>query len=103
MYQMKREVTKMTKYYVFHCNNGFCGCDEDFYKKVDEKENLDELAEEILFNEYSFTEPDGRLFIDDKSFTNEITEEEYEEYLDNLTVDYEEITKEEYGEYNIEF
>ena len=87
----------MTKYYVFHCSNGFCGCDEDFFKEVDEKEDLDDLAEDILFDEYSFAEPNAS-FIDDKSFGDEITAEEYDEYQDNLTVDYEEITKEEYKE-----
>lgn len=87
----------MTKYYAFYCNNGFCGCDEVFYEEVDEKENLDDLAEDILFNEYSFAEPDRR-FIDDKSFGDEITEEEYEEYQSNLNVYYEEISKEEFEE-----
>lgn len=87
----------MTKYYIFHCSNGFCGCDEDFYKEVNEEENLDELAEDILFNEYGFAEPDGR-FIDGKSFEDEITEEEEEEYQSNLEVYYEEISKEEYEE-----
>lgn len=87
----------MKKYYKITCCNGFCGCDEDFYKEVDEKENLDNLAEDILFNEYGFAEPDGR-FIDDKSFEDEITEDEYEEYQNNLEVYYEEISKEEYEE-----
>lgn len=87
----------MIKYYVFHCSNGFCGCDEDYYEKVDEKENLDDLAEDVLFMKYSFAEPDGR-FIDGKSFEDEITGDEEEEYQSNLEVWYEEISEEEYKE-----
>lgn len=87
----------MSKYYKFYCGNGYCGCDEEFYEEVEDDCNIDEYAEDILFNNYSFAEPDGR-FIDGKSWGDEITEEEYEEYQENLCVDYKEITKEEYEE-----
>lgn len=86
------------KYYRFSCSNGWCGCDEDFYEAVEDDADLDEIGEEILFNLYSFAEPDGR-FIGDKSFGDEITDEEYEEYQQDLCVDWEEISEEEYKEH----
>lgn len=87
----------MSKYYKFYCSNGYCGCGEEFYEEVEDDCNIDEYAEDILFNNYSFAVPDGS-FIDGKSWGDEITEEEYEEYQENLCVDYKEITKEEYEE-----
>lgn len=85
------------KYFKFYCSNGFCGCDEEFYKEIEDDCDIDEYAQEILYNEYSFAEPDGR-FISDKSWNDEITDEEYEEYEQNLDIYYEELTKEEYEE-----
>ena len=85
----------MKKYYVIYCENGFCGCEEEFYEEIEENEDINEIAEEILYNNYSFCEPDGR-FIDGKSFDDEITEEEEEEYKENLNVWYKEISKGEY-------
>ena len=90
----------MSKYYKIVCSNGFCGCDEEFYEEVKNDYNIAEYANDILFNEYSFAEPDER-FINRESWDEEITEEkyeEYEEYKENLTVNWEEITKEEYEE-----
>lgn len=87
----------MSKYYKFYCSNGYCGCDEEFYEEVEDDCNIDEYAEDILFNNYSFAVPDGS-FICGKSWNDEITDEEYDEYQENLCVDYKEITKEEYEE-----
>lgn len=87
----------MSKYYKFYCSNGFCGCDEEIYIEIEDNCNINEYANDILFNEYSFAEPDER-FIYGKSWGEGITEEEYEEYQENLTVDWKEITKEEYEE-----
>lgn len=89
------------KYYKFTCSNGYCGCDEEFYEEVEENVNIDDLAWEILENEYSFYEPDGR-FLTHASGWDDYDYDEYEEdcdeYAQNLDVWYEEITKEEYEE-----
>lgn len=85
------------KYYKIECNNGFCGCDETFYVALLEDEDIDAVAQEILENEYAFYEPDGR-FIPNKSWGDEITEEELEDYQTDVGVDWEEIAKEEYEE-----
>ena len=86
----------MTRYYVFHCENGFTGCDEDFYEAVEDEDDIEEVAKEILHNSYSFVEPDGRFC--GKSFDDELTDEEIAEYEENLNVWYEEISKEQYDE-----
>ena len=79
----------MKEYYRITCENGYCDCDEEFYEEIEFEDNIKEedkyniinkYAEEMLFNNYSFAEPDGR-FIDGKSFDDEITEEEYEENI----------------------
>lgn len=84
------------KYIKFTCSNGFCGCDEEFYEMVEDNENIDIIADDILQNAYSFAEPDGRFV--DKCWDDELTDEEYDEYIENLSVDWEEVTKEEYEE-----
>lgn len=84
------------KYIKFTCSNGFCGCDEEFYEMVEDNENIDIIADDILQNAYSFAEPDGRFV--DKNWNDEISDEEYDEYVENLSVDWEEVTKEEYEE-----
>lgn len=89
----------MNKYFVFHCSNGYCGCDEDIYEEIPEEmlKDIDEIAHEILMNSYSFAEPDGR-FCGNGCYDDEISDEDYDEYVDNLDVDWIEITKEEYEE-----
>jgi len=84
------------KYIKFTCSNGFCGCDETFYEKVEDNEDIDMIADEILQNDYGFAEPDGRFV--GKWWDDEITDEEYDEYIENLSVNWEEISKEEYEE-----
>ena len=84
------------KYIKFTCSNGFFGCDEEIYEIVNDNINIDEFAYDVLENDYSFAEPDGRFV--GKSWNDELTEEECEEYIDNLSVEWEEITKEEYEE-----
>lgn len=89
------------KYYKFTCSNGYCGCDEKFYEKVEENTDVDELAQEILENEYSFYEPDGRFLTHSSGFWDydyPEYDEDYDEYMENLSVDWDEITKEEYEE-----
>lgn len=89
------------KYIKFICSNGFCGCDENIYEAVEDDIDIDELAIEILENDYSFAEPDGRFLTHSSGFGDEDYpeyDEDYDEYIENLTVDWEEITKEEYEE-----
>ena len=43
------------------CSNGFCGCEEEFYEEVKNEEEADNLTYDILNNDYSFAEPDGRF------------------------------------------
>lgn len=82
-------------YYKIECNNGYCGCDETFYVALSEDEDIDEYAQDVLENRYAFYEPDGR-FIPGKSWGDDITDEEYDDYMEDLSVDWEEISKEEY-------
>lgn len=89
------------KYIKFTCSNGFCGCDENFYYEVEDDTDLDEFAIDILENEYSFNEPDGRFLTHSSGFGDEDYdeyEEDYDEYMENLCTNWEEITKEEYEE-----
>jgi len=89
------------KYIKFTCSNGFCGCNEEFYEMVEDDTNLDILATEILENQYSFNEPDGRFLTHSSGWGDEDYEEyeeDYDEYMENICVDWEEITKEEYEE-----
>lgn len=81
----------MTKYYKITCSNGYCGCNEDYYEKIEDGEDIDNIASEYL-DCYSFHDPDGR-------FCDMENEEDVENYYDNLMVDYQEITKGEYQEY----
>lgn len=84
-------------YYRIDCNNGFCGCEETFYVALPQDVDIDEYAQDVLENDYSFYEPDGR-FIPNKSWGDDITEEEYDDYMEDVGVDWEEITREEYEE-----
>jgi len=89
------------KYYKITCSNGFCGCDEDFYVQAEENE-IDDLANDIFQNDYSFYEPDGR-FIYGKSWGDDITDDEVEEYQENCEFYYTEISEEEYNEHESEW
>ena len=72
------------------CSNGYCGCDEDDFFEVTNETEIDDLCRECLDN-YSFAEPDCR-------FVDEDDDEGYDEYIENLSVGWEEISKEEYEE-----
>ena len=84
------------------CSNGFCGCDEDFYEELPDnmtESEIDSYALDILYDSYSFTEPDGRFLTHSSGFFDEDYEEydeDYDEYRGNLCYDWEYITKEEY-------
>lgn len=85
-------------YYRIDCNNGFCGCEESFYVALPQDVDIDEYAQEVLENQYSFYEPDGR-FIPNKSWGDDITEEEYDDYMEDVSATWEEITRGEYEEH----
>lgn len=83
------------------CSNGFCGCDENFYREVEDSAEANDVAEDCLTEEYSFYEPDGRFLTHSSGWGNygyDEYEEDCEEYAENLSVNWEEITKEEYEE-----
>ena len=84
------------KYYAFECDNGYCGFNETFCYEVDDditEKELEEIANEVLWNDYDFCEPDQRCVDVDN-------EEECQDYYDGLSVFYHEITEEEYSEYH---
>ena len=76
----------MTNYFKVHCSNGFCGCEEEFLVKSD----LEYVDCEDVLSVYAYSEPDSR-FIDDDEFG-------YEEYQDNISIDWEQISKEKFNE-----
>ena len=89
------------KYYRITCSNDYAGCDEDFYVALEDPNEIEEYATEILYNQYSFAEPDGRMLPGASDFWDtdyEGYDEEYDEYVNNLCVDWAELTKEEYEE-----
>ena len=92
------------KYIKITCSNGYCECDEDFYYTVSDNDGpyeIDMFATEVLYNDYSFAEPDGRFLTHSSGWGDEDYpkyEEDCDEYQENLSVYWEEITKEEYEE-----
>lgn len=87
------------RYWKIECSNGFCGCNETFYIKVDsDSEGLVEnIGNDIINSQYSYAEPDERFITydedDEESYENTV-----EEYLENRLFWHEEVTKEEYEE-----
>lgn len=81
------------KYYKIVCSNGYCGCDEEFYEALEDNVDINTIAEEILWNDYCFAEPDERFINTDEDYNAEL-----EAYEEDLGVWYEEITEEEYKE-----
>lgn len=89
------------KYIKFTCSNGYAGCDEEFYEKIEDDADIDWIATEILENQYSFSEPDGRFLAHSSGFGDEDYPEydaDYDEYKENLYVEWDEVTEEEYEE-----
>jgi hypothetical protein len=87
------------KYIKFTCSNGYCGCDEDFYEMVEDDDDINSIAREILENEYSFYEPDGRFLPGAADMFDDDYEdylEDYDAYMENLSVNWEEMSKDEY-------
>ena len=87
------------KYIKFTCSNGYCGCDEEFYEMVEDDTDIYSFAQEILEHAYSFYEPDGRFLAHSSGFGDEDYpeyEEDYDKYMDDVCIDWEEISEEEY-------
>lgn len=96
-YDYEEEDEDSMVYYKIECSNGYCGCDETFYVALSEDVDIDDYAQEVLECQYAFYEPDER-FIPGKSWGDDITDEEYDDYMQDLCVDWEKISKEEYEE-----
>lgn len=91
------------KYYKGTYSNGYYGCDEEFYFTAENKDEADQIFDEGK-QLYSFSEPDDRFIsLDiepDEEGYDEAYDEAYEDYqiLINENSWFEEITKEEYEE-----
>lgn len=70
-------------YYKIECNNGYLVCNETFYVALPKNEDIYEYAQDVLENLYSYYEPD-------------ISEEEYDNYMQDSFVEWEKISKEEF-------
>ena len=89
------------RYIKFTCTNGFAGCDEEFWESYEDSvtdAEIDEDAEDILYGQYGFCEPDSRFLDVDED--DEDYEEACEAYHDNLDIWWEEVSKEEFTENN---
>lgn len=92
------------EYFKITCSNGYCGCDEDFYIKAESEGLAEDIGSEIIWNEYSFIEPDNRFIGWEEDYeTNEDYENAIEEYQENCTFWITDITKEEYEEYKRDY
>lgn len=83
-------------YYRFHCSNGYCSCDEDYYEKSEKKLTENDLWIKLAdyLSMYSFLEPDETVV------DNLEDEEEVHDYYDRIQECscWEEISEEEYLE-----
>ena len=86
------------RYWKVTMSNNYCGCDEVELLKTEDEDDLS-CSEDEFLQGYSFYEPDSS-FIGDKEDYD--TEEEYfaayDSYIEELSVDIEELTYEEYLE-----
>lgn len=80
------------EYYKITCMNGYAGYDEDYYIEAESEGLAEDIGNDIMYNEYSFLNPDER-FVDDLD-----DEEAIEEYQENCVFWIEPISKEEYLE-----
>lgn len=79
-------------YYKITCMNGYAGYDEDYYIEAESEGLAEDIGNDIMYNEYSFLNPDER-FVDDPD-----DEEAIEEYQENCCFWISPISKEEYLE-----
>lgn len=92
------------EYFKITCSNGYCGCDEDFYIEAESEGLAEDIGNEIIWNEYSFIEPDNRFIGWEEDYeTDEDYEDAIEEYQENCTFWITDITKEEYEEYKRDY
>lgn len=80
------------EYYKIICMNGYAGYDEDYYIEAESEGLAEDIGNDIMYNEYSFLNPDER-FVDDPD-----DKEAIEEYQENCVFWIEPISKEEYLE-----
>lgn len=86
------------KYFRVTYNNGYCGCEEEYYINAETEKEVIEIASDNI-ETYSFYEPDSR-FVDEYDYDNE---DDYlqavENYQEDISFDIEEITRKEFEEY----
>lgn len=90
-------------YYKFTCGTPYCGTENEYYHKFEDKPKIDELEEiageyaEQAYQDYSYLHSGWN----DENL-EDMTEEEAEEYMDNFKADcyceYVEVSREEYEE-----
>lgn len=86
------------RYWKITMNNGFCGCEEVELVKTADTEDLADCGGEYLQG-YAFAEPDARFIGEEDDFDSEEEyQEAYDSYIEELSVDVEELTYEEYLE-----
>jgi hypothetical protein len=85
------------RYFKVTYNNGYCGCEEEYYIEAETEEKAIEIANDDI-ETYGFYDPDSR-FVDENDYDNE---DDYyqaiEDYQNDIYCDVEEITKEEFEE-----
>ena len=92
------------EYFKITCSNGYCGYDEDFYIEAESEGLAEDVGNEIMWNEYSFIEPDNRFIGWEEDYeTDEDYEDAIEEYQENCSFWITDITKEEYEEYTRDY
>lgn len=92
------------EYFKITCSNGYCGCDEDFYIEAESEGLAEDMGNEIMWNEYSFIEPDNRFIGWEEDYeTDEDYEDAIEEYQENCSFWITDVTKEEYEEYKRDY
>lgn len=86
------------RYWKITMNNGFCGCEEVELIKTEDNEDLTYCGGEYLQG-YSFYEPDSRFIGEEEDYDSEEEyQEAYDSYIEELSVDVEELTYDEYLE-----
>lgn len=86
------------RYWKVTISNNYCGCDEVELLKTEDEDDLS-YSEDELLQGYSFYEPDSRFIGNEEDYdTEEEYFEAYDSYIEELSVDIEELTYEEYLE-----
>lgn len=92
------------EYFKITCSNGYCECDEDFYIEAESEGLAEDIGNEIMWNEYSYIEPDESCIGYREDYeTDEDYEKAIEEYQKSCTFWITDITKEEYEEYTRDY